>query len=139
MPAIGNIAINDGAATPVAHTFAPAGISGIVASYADRVSGIPVGYYQLDVSLRPPSAQSKEKMYLATFRIKTPILEVTSPSTASGIQPAPTVGYTPIAEVKFWLPERSALQDRKNLRAFVKNLMSDAVVTNLVETLENVY
>lgn len=139
MPAIGNIVINDGAGTPVAHTFAPAGITGLVANYADRVGGIPVGYPTLDVSLRPPSPQSREKMYLATIRIKTPILDVTSPSTMTGIQPAPSVGYTPIAELKFWLPERSTLQNRKDLRAFVKNLMNDAVITNLVETLENVY
>jgi hypothetical protein len=139
MPAIGNVVINDGATTPLAHTFGPAGIDGLVAGYADRSGGIPVGYYSLDVSLRKPSPKSIEKMYLATFRIKTPILEQTSPSTSTGIQPAPTVGYTPIAELKFWLPERSALQDRKNLRAFVKNLLADAVVTAVVETLESVY
>jgi hypothetical protein len=139
MPAIGNVTINDGAATPVAHTFAPAGISGLVASYADRSGGIPVGYNSLDLSLRAPSSQSREKMYLATVRIKTPILDVTSPSTATGIQPAPSVGYTPIAELKFWLPERSTLQNRKDLRAFAKNIMADATVTALVETLENIY
>ena len=139
MPAIGNVTISDGAATPVAHTFAPAGISGLVASYADRSGGIPVGYPTLDLSLRAPSGQSREKMYLATIRIKTPVLDVTSPSTATGIQPAPSVGYTPIAELKFWMPERSTLQNRKDLRAFAKNIMADAVVTALVETLENVY
>ena len=139
MPGIGNVTINDGAATPAAHTFAPVGIQGIVASYADRSGGIPVGYPTLDVSLRSPSGQSREKMYLATVRIKTPILDVTSPSTATGIQPAPSVGYTPIAELKFWLPERSTLQNRKDLRAFAKNIMADAVVTAVVETLENVY
>lgn len=139
MPAIGNVVINDGATTPVAHTFAPAGQEGLVNSYADRLSGIPVGYYTLDISLRKPSPKSLEKMYLATFRIRTPILEVTSPSTASGIQPAPTVGYNPICEIKFWLPERSSLQDRKNLRAYAKNLMADAVVTAVVESLESVY
>lgn len=139
MPAIGNVVINDGATTPVAHTFAPAGIEGITASYADRSGGIPVGYYSLDVSLRKPSPKSLEKMYKATFRVKTPILEATSPSTSTGIQPAPTVGYNPLAEVSFWLPERSSLQNRKDLRAFVKNLLADAVVTALVENLESVY
>lgn len=139
MPAIGNVVINDGATTPLAHTFGPAGIEGIVASYADRSSGIPVGYFTMDVSLRKPSPKSIEKMYKATFRIKTPILEVTSPSTATGIQPAPTVGYNPMCDVSFWLPERSSLQNRKDLRALVKNLLADAVVTALVENLESVY
>lgn len=139
MPAIGNIVINDGAATPVAHTFAPNGIVQDQAKYADRSGGIAVGYFTIDATLRPPSNQSRERNYLATLRIKTPILEVTSPSTGTGIQPAPTISYNPIAELKFWLPERSTLQNRKDLRAFVKNLMADAVVTALVETLEPVY
>lgn len=140
MPAIGNVVINDGATTPVAHTFAPAGISSSnTAFYADRSGGIPVGYYTLDISLRAPVSNSIEKMYLATFKIKTPILEQTSPSTATGIQPAPTVGYNPICEMKFWLPERSTLQNRKDLRAFAKNLLGDAVVTAVVENLESVY
>lgn len=139
MPAIGNVVINDGATTPVAHTFAPAGIEGATALYADRSGGIPVGYFTLDVSLRKPSPKSIEKQYLATFRIITPILEQTSPSTASGIQPAPTVGYKPIATVQFWLPERSTLQNRKDLRKLVQNLMADSVVTSVVENLESVY
>jgi hypothetical protein len=139
MPAIGTITINDGAGTPAATAFAPVGISGITASHADRGGGIPVGFPTVDVSLRNPSKESREKMYLATFRVKYPVMDVTSPSTGTGIQPAPSVGYTLIGEVKMWLPERSTLQDRKHIRAFIKNLMSDAVTTNLVETLENVY
>lgn len=139
MPAIGNIVVNDGATTPVAHTYAPAGIDGINARYADRASGIPIGYNTIDLSLRAPSAKSLEPMYLATFRVKTPVLEVTSPSTASGIQPAPTVAYTLIGESKFWMPERSSLQNRKDLLAMHKNLLANAVVTSVIENLESVY
>lgn len=140
MPAIGTVTVNDGATTPVAHAYAPAGIDGNqVASFADRSGGIPVGYGKLTISLRPPSPKSIEKMYLATFRLETPILEQTSASTASGIQPAPTVAYKPIAEVRMWLPERSTLQNRKDLRAQVKNLLADAVVSAVVENLETVY
>lgn len=139
MPAIGNIVINDGATTPVAHTYAPVTTDGNLAKLADRSGGIPVGFFTLDISMRPPSPKSIEKMYKATFKIRTPVLEQTSPSTATGIQPAPTVGYTPLCELSFWLPERSSLQNRKDLRAFAKNLMNDAVVTALVENLESVY
>lgn len=139
MPAIGNIVVNDGAASPVAHTFAPAGIDGITARYADRAVGIPVGYNTIDLSLRAPSAKSLEPMYLATGRTKTPVLEVTSPSTASGIQPAPTVAYTLIAESKYWMPERSTLQNRKDLSALHKNFLANAAFTAVVENLESVY
>lgn len=140
MPAIGNVTINDGATTPVAHTFGPAGIDANgVAKFADRSGGIPVGYLTVDISLRSPSPKSLEKMYLVTARTVTPVLEVTSPSTSTGIQPAPTVAYKLIAETKYWMPERSTLQNRKDLRALHKNLLADASMTAVVENLESIY
>lgn len=139
MPAIGNIVVNDGATTPVAHTFGPAGIEGQTANYADRAGGIPIGYNTISLTLRPPSPKSLEPMYLLTARTVNPILEVTSPSTASGIQPAPTVAYKLIAESKYWLPERSSLQNRKDVSAEHKNLLAHATFTAMVENLESVY
>jgi len=140
MPAIGNVTINDGAATPLAHVFGPVGIDGnLVAKYADRSGGIPVGYLTVDISLRPPSPKSIEKMYLVTARTVFPVLEVTSPSTASGIQPAPTVAYKLIAETKFWMPERSTLQNRKDVSALHRNLLANAAMTSVIENLESIY
>lgn len=139
MPAIGNIVINDGATTPVAHTFAPVNIEGITARYADRSGGIPVGYYTLDISLRQPVSSSQEPMYLATLRVKLPVLEQTSPSTATGIQPAPTVAFTMISETKYWMSERSSLQNRKDINALHKNALANAAWTAVIENLETIY
>jgi hypothetical protein len=137
MPAIGNIVINDGAATPVAHTFSPVGVEGVVATHADRSAGIPVGYGNIAISLRKPASGSG--VYKASIKILVPTLEQTSPSTATGIQPAPTVAYTTAMHLDFLLPARSSLQNRKDILAYAKNLLSHATVVSVVENLENVY
>lgn len=137
MPAIGNVVINDNEATPVAHTFAPVGINGPVASYADRASGISVGYPRLTASLVVPSKGSK--LYKARFKLVLPVLENITNSTMSGVLPAPTKAYDLTADLQFIMPERSTLQDRKNIMALAKNLLADAVATALVETNANIY
>jgi hypothetical protein len=43
------------------------------------------------------------------------------------------------ADLIFFLPERSTLQDRKHILAYVKNLLANSLVTSLVETQETIY
>lgn len=138
MSAIASMTINDGAATPVAHTFAPVNIdSAGVAKWADRSGGIALGYPVISESLRTPNKASRN--YKAMFKVVVPVLEVTSPSTSTGIQPAPTKAYDLIATVEIVMPERSSLQERKNLSAYVKNFLANANVTNAIENFESVY
>jgi hypothetical protein len=139
MSAIAPVVINDGQATPVAHTFAPVTIDATgVAKWADRSTGISVGFPQLSYSLKNPNGTSKN--YRLTAKVTLPVLEQTSPSTSTGIQPAPTVAYNLIANVDIVLPERSTLADRKNLIAYVRNFLANAaVITAGVENYETVY
>jgi len=139
MSAIANIVINDGQATPVSHTFAPVTIDAQgVAKWADRSGGISVGFPGLSYSLKSPSGNSKS--YKMTAKVTLPVLEQTSPSTSTGIQPAPTVAYNLIANVELVLPERSTLQDRKNLLAYLRNYLANAtVITAGAENYETVY
>jgi len=137
MPAIGNIVINDGAATPVAHTFAPVTITGPIASFADRSGGISVGYPVISASLTAPSKTSR--LYKARLKLVLPVLETISNSTMSGIAPAPTKAYDLTADMTFLMPERSTLQNRKDILALAKNLLADAVVTALVQNNETIY
>lgn len=137
MPAIGNIVINDGAGTPVAHTFGPVTIDGTVAKYADRVGGIPVGYPVIWVDAREPKSGSA--LWKSTMTIMVPTLEQTSPSTASGIQPAPTVAYFHTTKIDWLFPVRGTLQERKNQRSFTVNLLAHATVISVLENMEAVY
>lgn len=146
MPTIANITINDGLATPVAHTFKPVNIDAQdVSHYEDMVSGIPLGYGRLSISLRRPStslapgANSRLAVFRCKMKLEIPTLEVTSPSTGSGIQAAPTVSHTTLFTGEFVLPARGTLQERKDILAYAKNLLSNAIATDVAVNLENLY
>lgn len=138
MAAIAPLYLNDGASTPVSHTFSPVKIdSAGVASFADRVSGIALGFPVVSASVRGVSKTSRN--YRVTGKVVLPILEVTSPSTATGIQPAPTKAYDLIATVEFVLPERSSLAERNNLLAYVGGFLNTGVIQDAVKNFEPVY
>lgn len=53
-------AINDGQATPVAHTFSPVSIDAAgIAKWVDRVGGISIGFPTVTLSVREPSKSSR--------------------------------------------------------------------------------
>lgn len=145
MTALVNVVIHDGATVPVAHTFKPVGLKDDIARYNDVATGVPIGFGRLSVSLRQPlasnkpGANSKSSVYRAVFKLDIPILELTSPSTGSGIQPAPTVAYTSVFTGEFVIPARSSLQERKDILAYAKNLLANALATSVVVDLESVY
>lgn len=138
MPALAAIILNDGQATPVAHTFDPVKIDSVgVAKWNDAVGGIPVGFPYVTFLNRSPSKDGS--VYKITAKIVLPVLEVTSPSTATGIQPAPTKAYDLTATIDVILPQRSSLAERKNLNAYMKNFLANTVMTQAVESLATVY
>lgn len=138
MGAIANIVLADGQATPVNHTFEAVRVdSEGVARYADKVSGIPVGFSLISQSLKEPTKASPN--YKAVFKFAVPTLEVTSPSTATGIQPAPTVAYTHYVTISATLPGRGTTANRKDVKAFVKNFVNSAQFTDTIENFGNIY
>jgi hypothetical protein len=138
MSAIAALTIADGQATPVNHAFSPVNIDAAgVARWADRSGGIALGYPVISQSLRAPTKSSRN--YKLTLKVAVPTLEVTSPSTSTGIQPAPTLAYSLVGTMEFILPERSSLQERKNLEAYVKNMLANGVFANAIENFESVY
>lgn len=138
MTAFASIAINDGQTTPVAHTFSPVKIDASgVATLADRSGGIAIGFPIITLSVRAPSKTSRN--YKVIGKVLVPTLEVTSPSTATGIQPQPTKAYDLMGYFEFVLPERSTVAERKDLLAYVKNLLANTNVVSAVETFETIY
>lgn len=148
MPALAAITVNDGQATPVAHTFNPVGpdVNG-VSSFVDRSGGIAIGFPRIDISLREPlkakgagsASDGKSRIFKGVITIGVPTLETTSPTTGTGIQPAPTIAYVVAARLEFYLPERSTLAERKNLLAYVKNALAHATCTSVLQDLESIY
>jgi hypothetical protein len=138
MTSLAAIVLADGQATPVNHTFSPVGIDAVgVAKLVDRSGGISIGFPALTISVRSPSKGSKN--YRVIGKVVVPTLEVTSPSTGSGIQPAPTKAYDLLGTIEFVLPERSTLLERQNVFAYMKNLMANANLSSAVTTFETIY
>jgi hypothetical protein len=139
MGTIAAITLTDAAATPVNHTFSPQpdwNNPGVV-KWVDRSGGIALGYPAATLSMRMPAKGSK--VYKIVAKLVTPVLEVTAPATGTGIQPGPTLSYNLLATAEFILPERSSLQQRKDIFAMFKDYLSDAVLTAAIHDFEMVY
>lgn len=134
MTAFADLTINDGQATPVAHTFKARRIDGIVAKYQDISGGIAIGYPQVTLSSREPIGNSGN--YKVVAKVILPVLETVSGTSYAGIVAAPTLAYNLTFTGEFILPSRSTLAVRKDILAYVKNLLNNAVVTSLVQDLD---
>lgn len=139
MPAIQNVVINDGQATPVAHTFAPAKIVADYALLEDRSSGVFVGFNKLSFQMQRPTGKATGGRNIKLeAKVETPKLE-TLGSAASGYTPPPTVAHRPVWTTGFTFPERCSLQDRKDLLAYAKGVMNSAEMAKAVEDYELPY
>lgn len=138
MAARGNITLTDAAATPVARVFKPsANKPGDPLTWRD--SGETVYAGQARLTLLQRLADAKAKTTKVTWRLETPVLEQTSPSTSTGIQPAPTVAYTPLIELSIVLPDRASQLERDNVLAMTRDLIDEAIVTSQVHDLEMIW
>lgn len=138
MSAIASMTLNDGQATPAAHTFGVVNVDAAgIAKWVDRASGIALGFPQITLSLRQPTKGSRNYKLMA--KILVPTLEVTSPSTSTGIQPAPTLAYNHLATIEMIMPERGSALERANALAYLKNFLAHANFTNAVSILEPVW
>lgn len=126
------ITLFDGLATPVGHAFSPAKTAADMAMFEDRAIGVYVGYNRLTVTLtRPsgPSVDGQNRNLKLSYLLETPKLEVPGTAAASGYVSPAKVAYRPKAEIVFTFPERCTLQDRKDLRNFVANLIGSSGIT----------
>jgi len=130
--------LTDGETTPVVHVFNPAqSLPNGVIVWRDSNQTNYAGQAILSVAQRAANKQAKSTK--VEWKLEYPVLEVTSPSTATGIQPAPTVAYKLIADLSFVLPERSSQQDRKNVLAMMRDLIDEAIVTNEVQNYDFIW
>lgn len=135
------------AAVSVDRTFDPCGYTTPgVARYEDRSGGIPVGYPVLTLSVKRPNKASP--MYKTSVKLVIPTLEVTSPSTSTGIQPAPTKAYDTTVLIDILSHQRSTLAERQLAESLAKSLLfvtinasdgspTDATASPVVSAIEN--
>jgi len=132
MGQINNIVIADGANTPVSHTFTPITRDRNLAIYKDKAPGITVAYPTIEMADR--WQKEVDGSYKISWKLSVPTLATTAPTTSTGIQPAPTVGYTCWATGTFTVPNQASLQDKKNIYALAKNFIALTLMKDIVES-----
>jgi hypothetical protein len=80
-----------------------------------------------------------EAVNRAKVTLRVPVLETPAGGTASGYVAPPKVAFFMQATVEILLPNRSTAVQRKDLRVMLSNLLKDAQVVSLVDTLEKPY
>lgn len=144
MAAVANIVLADAQAIPVNHTFIPLGpdLKGVW-WFEDQTGTSTLGYNRISLQLVRPSAPAPgESAAGRVNRIKigihVPSLETLGTNDA-GLTPAPTVSYINRANIELIQPERSTLQNRKDVRKYAQFLLADAQVVAMSELLQGVY
>lgn len=126
-----NITLTDGASTPVNHVYNPTESVNGVLNWVDRTAtAIAAGQNKLSLSQKSSTKQSPT--YKMSWKLVAPTLAVTSPSTGSGIQPAPSVAYSSLATMEFVFHERSTQQERKDILYQMRDLIDEAILTDQV-------
>lgn len=145
MAAAVNIVLADALATPVNHTFVPLGkdANGVF-WFEDQSQSSAIGYWRVSYEMRRPApakvgSSSQNRVMRFVIGLHEPVLETLSNSTVSGIVPAPTLSYTPRVFTEYVVPERSSLQNRKDLRKMNYNLQNETQLVAMVESLIPVY
>lgn len=129
MPAIAALTINDGLASPVAHTFSPVTTDGALAKWADRSPAIPSGFRILSHEILPPNGN--RTVHKLTIGVMNP--------TVATVNSVDTVVRYSSAQVILNIHPDSSLQERKDLLAYVSNTLANATVKTSVENIEPFY
>lgn len=129
MPAIAALSVNDGLATPVAHTFSPQSTTGARAVWADRSPSIPAGYRTISHELADPNGN--RTVHKVTMGFSSPVV--------AAVDGSDTVVRYNSAQVVLNIHPQSTLQERKDILAYVANTLGLATVKTSVENLEPFY
>jgi len=131
------ITLTDAATTPVNRSYLPIQNGGTILTWIDRTQGVVAGQNRLTLSQKSPKKGSPT--YNCSWKLEAPILAQTSPSTATGIQPVPTVDHTNLATMAFVCHERATDQERNDLLTQMRDLIDEAIVTNQVKNLDLIW
>jgi len=126
MSAIANIAVYDGAATPVLHTLVPVSVtrdSGkVTAEWRENIAGVPV-YAQIGVVMT--LSKSSSGVYKSETRVSVPVMETVSGQNAAGYTAAPKVAYVNTVVTTGFFHERSDSVGRKLARGLAYNVLNN--------------
>lgn len=127
-----DIVLTDDAATPVDHTFTPARNEPDSMLYENRETGIYVGYGKLFLALRRPTGANARNLK-AIIRLERPVLKQVSGADVGGFTPAAELDYRPVAECVFTFPDKTTLQQRKDIHKMFKDALQESPVESLIQ------
>lgn len=128
MSAQANLQLYDGQSSPVLKTFSARGASLDLARYIDVSSGLGIGLPTITLGNR--TTQGTNGAYRVEGRVTVPILEALS-GDAGGYVAVPKVAFNMFGKIEMVAPNRASSQNRKDLKAYVTNLMAHAVMASL--------
>lgn len=133
MAANGNIAIYDGKATPVLHTFYPVSAVGGKFIYREAVSGVPFlgqATLELDCSRLTPT----NGVGVLKTKLTVPVMETIGSVNAAGYTSAPKVAHWLTKEEKWTFHSRSVEAERKDLRVMSQEFsINSAILQDIVQ------
>lgn len=136
MPQISELAISNGASTPVSKTFVPhkpqQGENAAV--WYNKDSTTPIGYRRITVL----SKQRADGGFKVDITIADPVLAEIDGQCCVDAN-VPQVSYTDFANMSFVLPRGATIDNRKDILAFAKNLLGTTMATAIVVNNEVIY
>jgi hypothetical protein len=129
MPQLAAIAVADGAASPVTHTFSPTTSNGQKALLHNRAASLPRGYESLNVEVTQPGSATAAYRVIGSFLLPT----------VASVEGLDTVVRQNKVDFTFNFSQDSTEQDRKNARVMLANLLANALITTVIEKLEPLY
>jgi hypothetical protein len=125
----GPLAINNGAATPVAKSFAPERVAPEQSVFTERSAAVSAGFTKLAV--RFSAASSKRATNRVDVDLDLPVLQ-----TINGVS---TVAYVGRFKGYFVIPDTMTATERADLHAYVANALDIASVKAVVKDLDPLY
>lgn len=125
----GPLTINNGAATPVAKSFAPERVAPDMSIFTERTPAVSAGFTRLTVGYS--AASSKRPTSRIDVSLDFPVL-----STVNGVS---TVAYVGRFKGYFVVPDQMAAAERADLHAYVANALSHAQIKAVVKDLDPLY
>jgi len=125
----GPLTINNGAATPVAKSFAPERVAPELSSFTERSAAVSAGFPRLSIGYSP--ANAKRATNRVDFNLDFPVL-----STVNGVS---TVAYVGRFKGYFVIPDVMTAAERADMAAYVANALDVTAIRGVIKDLDPLY
>lgn len=125
----GPISINNGAATPVAKSFAPERVGPELSVFTERSAAVSAGFCRISAGFS--SANAKRPTNRIDVDLSLPVL-----STVNGVS---SVAYIGRFRGYFVVPDQMTSSERADLHAYTSNFLATAQVKGMVKDLDPMY